>query len=64
MEGIQLVCTRVKYRAAVNSELLITLTVQRTGNFLIRRLLKIDSHVGHHKQRGIPTKNTRIYSEE
>jgi len=40
--------TRVQYRAAVNCELVNTLTLEKTGNFLICRLLKTDSYVITH----------------
>jgi len=48
MEGFHLACVRVQYRAALNCELVNTLTVERTGNFLIRRLVKNDSHIIKH----------------
>jgi hypothetical protein len=41
MEGIHLASTRVQYRAVVNSELVNTLTVEKTGHFLIRLLFKM-----------------------
>jgi len=46
MEGIHLACSRVQYRAVVNSELreVNTLNIEETVNFLISRLLKTDSH--------------------
>jgi hypothetical protein len=47
MEGIQLARTRVQYWAVLNSELVKTLTAEKTGNFFICRLLKIDSHKIH-----------------
>ena len=48
MEGFRLSCTRVQYRAVVNCELVNTLTVEKTGNFLIRILQKTHSHVIDH----------------
>jgi len=50
MTGIHLACSRVQYRAAVNSELRIvnTLNIKETVNFLIRPLLKTDSHIITH----------------
>ena len=47
MKGIHLVWTRVRYRAVVNSESVKTLTVEKTGNFLIRRLLKMTFTQSH-----------------
>ena len=45
--GIQLARTRVEYWAVVKFELVKILTVEKTGNSLIRPLLKIDSHKIH-----------------
>jgi len=47
MEGIHLACTRVQYRSAVNCELFKTLTVGKTENFLIRRMLKTSLTYSH-----------------
>jgi len=45
-EGDSLVfSTRVQYRAVVNSVLVTTPTVEKTGNFLIRRLFKTYSYI-------------------
>ena len=46
--GIHLVCARVQYGVAVNCELIKNLTLQKTGNFLIRQLLKTDCHIITH----------------
>jgi len=51
MEVVNLACILVQYRAFVNSELVNSLTVEKTGNFLIRRLLKTDSYVITHVTR-------------
>jgi len=42
MGGINLSCTTVLYRAAVNCELVNNLIVKKTGNFLICRLHKMN----------------------
>jgi hypothetical protein len=45
MERIHLAWSRVQYGADVNCELVKNLTVEVMGNFLIRWLLKTDSHI-------------------
>ena len=37
----------LQYRAVVNSELFHTQNVEKTGNFLLRRLFKTDSEKSH-----------------
>jgi hypothetical protein len=48
MEGIYLASSMVRYRAVVNSELFHNMTVEKTGDFLIRQWLKTDSHIITH----------------
>ena len=45
MFGINLACAGVQYRAFVNSELVNTLSDEKTRNFLIGRFLKIDPRI-------------------
>jgi hypothetical protein len=48
MEGIHLVCARVQYWVVVNSELVKSLTIEETGNFLTSRVLETDTHIITH----------------
>jgi len=48
MEGNHLICARGQYWVVVNCELVKCLTIEETGNFLISRLLKTDTHTITH----------------
>jgi len=48
MEEIHLICAMVQYWAVVNCEFVKSRTIEVTGNFLICRLLKTDTHIITH----------------